>query len=172
MPPSASPPLLETEREHRFDPKGPPFGVGTAKVLLKLAEALLADESAGELTPAPETTCQRGVAWLEHSLCRASSTLRRGFPLLVFALEWLPLFVMGRFSRASRLSLADRVAYLEALEESRHGWLCMLLVAVKVPMSIAIFEEGDELRSTGFDRASLSARRELRRLPVAAEGTR
>jgi hypothetical protein len=66
----------------------------------------------------------------------------------------------------SRLPLERRLAYLEALEASRIGWLSMLLVAVKVPLCIPAFEEGEELRSTGFDRESLSARR---RLPVVAQ---
>lgn len=69
------------------------------------------------------------------------------------------------------LSLADRVRYLSALEASRSGLLAMLFLAFKVPMGIVAFEEGDELRSTGFDRPSTTARRQLVWLREPAAGT-
>ena len=80
-------------------------------------------------------------------------------------MEWLPLFILGTPSRTSRLPLDRRIQYLEALESHRIGLLIMLLVAFKVPLSIAAFEEGDELALTGFDRPSTTSRR---RLPVRA----
>ena len=99
--------------------------------------------------------------WMDDALGRASSDLRRGFVLLSLLMEWLPLFLVGAPSRMSRLPLARRVAYLEALETSRFGLLAMLLVAFKVPLSIPAFEQGEELASTGFDRPDTVARRRL-----------
>lgn len=90
--------------------------------------------------------------------------------MLVLLLQMLPLFVIGAPRRMTSLSLADRVRYLEALETSRFGLLSMLLLAFKVPMSIAAFEEGEELRSTGFDRPSTASRRALV-WQVSATGT-
>ena len=69
----------------------------------------------------------------------------------------------------SRLALAPRVDYLEALEGHRFAPLTMLLVATKVPMLIAAFESGDALRITGYDRPTTFSRR---RLPVASERSR
>jgi hypothetical protein len=66
----------------------------------------------------------------------------------------------------SRLPLGRRVAYLEALEGSRIGLLSMLLLAFKVPLCIPAFEEGEELLSTGFDRATTATRRRLPALPA------
>jgi hypothetical protein len=85
--------------------------------------------------------------------------------VLTFALEWLPLFVIGRASRMSRLPLPLRIAYLEALETSKFGWFPLLLVAFKVPLSFPAFEVGDELHETGFDRPSTTSRRRLPEAP-------
>lgn len=126
------------------------------------AQALLADEDDdGALVAAPSETCDRAVVWLSRATGQASPAMRRGFGVLALLLQMLPLFVIGVPRRMTSLSLADRVRYLEALETSRFGLLSMLLLAFKVPMSIAAFEEGEELRSTGFDRPSTASRRAL-----------
>ncbi len=133
-------------------------------------EAMLADEDAeGRLVPGSPEACERGVAWLSAATQQASSDVRRGFGVLAFLLEWLPLFVVGSPHRMTRLSLAERLRYLEALEQSRFGLLAMLLMAFKVPMGIAAFEQGEELRSTGFDRETTASRRSL---TMAASGAR
>jgi hypothetical protein len=125
-------------------------------------EAMLADEDeAGQLVPPPAHTCDRAVAWLSRATGHTSGGLRVGFNLLTVILQMLPLFVIGAPRRMTSLSLADRVRYLAALETSRFGLLTMLLVAFKVPMGMVAFEEGDELRSTGFDRPSTTSRRRL-----------
>lgn len=137
-------------------------------------EAMLADEDeAGALVPPPRATCDRAVEWMSRSTGHASAGLRGGFGLLTLALQLLPLFVIGVPRRMTSLSLADRVRYLSALETHRSGLLAMLLVAFKVPMGIVAFEEGAELRSTGFDRPSTTSRRQLVWIPgpaVPAQG--
>lgn len=132
------------------------------RVVRAVCEALFADEDdEGRLVPGSAAACDRAVAWLDDALGRGSTDLRRGFFVLTIAMELAPLFVIGALSRASRLSLADRVRYLSGLENSSIGWLSLLLVAFKVPLSIPAFEEGDELSSTGFDRPSTTSRRVL-----------
>lgn len=135
-------------------------------------EAMLADEdAAGHLVAPPATTCDRAVEWMSRSTGHASGSLRHGFGFLTLCLQLLPLFVLGLPRRMTSLSLADRVRYLSALEASRSGLLAMLFLAFKVPMGIVAFEEGDELRSTGFDRPSTTARRQLVWLREPAAGT-
>jgi hypothetical protein len=125
-------------------------------------EAMLADEdAAGNLVPPPRSTCDRAVDWLSRATGHSSGVLRREFGLLTLCLQLLPLFVIGVPRRLTSLTLADRVRFLSALEASRLGLLTMLLVSFKVPMGIVAFEEGDELRSTGFDRPSTTSRRQL-----------
>jgi hypothetical protein len=149
----------------RLDWGRPGFSARTRRVALAFTEALLADEDErGELVPGRPELCADAVANLDDGVGRSSADLRRGFGVLAFLMEWLPLLVILAPSRMSRLPLGRRLAYLEALEASRIGWLSMLLVAFKVPLCIPAFEEGEELASTGFDRPSTVARR---RLPVA-----
>jgi hypothetical protein len=162
-----------TIARHRLDRGQRGLSAGARRVARATLEALLSDEDdEGRLVPGAPAACERGVAWLDDSLGRSSPDLRRGFAVLAFALEWLPLFVVGAPRRMSRMPLDRRVAYLSALEESRIGWLSMLLVAFKVPLSLAAFEEGEELASTGFDRPTLASRRgrpTSRSLPLAPE---
>ncbi len=150
----------------RLDWKRPGLSPGRRRVAQAVIEALLADEDeAGALVPGSPSACRRAVDWLDDAIGRSSLDLRRGFAVISFVMEWLPIFIIGAPSRMSRLPLDRRVAYLEALETSRLGLLPMLLVAFKVPLAIPAFEEGEELALTGFDRPSTTARR---RLPVEA----
>ncbi len=125
-------------------------------------EALLADrDQDGSFVPPRREWVERIVHDYDRSVGATSLQVRLGVRWLVRALEWLPLAVVGRASRMSRLPLAVRVHYLEALENHPVAPLTMLLVATKVPMLISAFESGNPLRLTGFDRPSLSARRSL-----------
>jgi hypothetical protein len=120
---------------------------------------MLCDENdEGELIAASSALCGRAVDAFDHSIGRASGDVRRAFALLTFALELLPIFMIGVPRRMSRLPLRERLAYLEALERSPVGLISMLFVAFKVPLCIPAFEDGDELRSTGFDRPTTSSR--------------
>ena len=132
------------------------------RVAYAAIEAMLADEDAqGRLVAPSPQACERAASWLTLATGGASGDLRRSFGLLTLCLQLLPLFMIGVPRRMTSLSLADRVRYLEALERSRVGLLAMLLTAFKVPLCMAAFEEGEELASTGFDRPSTAARRNL-----------
>jgi hypothetical protein len=160
---------MDHGEKHRLDWGRSGLSARAARVARAVTEAMLSDEGdGGELVPGSPAACARAVAWLDDSLGRSSPDLRRGFAVLSFILEWLPVFVIGAPSRMTRLPLARRVAYLEALESSRVGLLAMLLVAFKVPLSMAAFEEGDELASTGFDRPDTTVRRRLPTLGAPA----
>lgn len=148
-----------------MSPRRQGLSVRSRRILVATAEALLCDEEEGGalVKPSPEV-CSRAVESLSEAVASSSSDLRRGYAVLTFALEVLPLFVIGAPARMSRLPLERRVAYLNALETSRIGLLSMLLIAIKIPLLIPAFEEGAELAMTGFDRPSLQSRRVL---PVA-----
>jgi hypothetical protein len=147
---------------HRLDWGREGLSPFARRVALAVIEAIMSDEDdEGRLVPGRPEMCARAVDTLADTVGRGSADLRRGFAVLCVFMEWLPLAVIGAPSRMTRLPLARRVAYLEALEASRIGWLAMLLIAFKVPMCIPAFEEGEELRDTGFDRPSTVARRRL-----------
>jgi hypothetical protein len=94
-----------------------------------------------------------------------SGTMKLGMNGLLGLIELLPPLVIRRWRRMSRLPLADRIAFLQALEEGEHGLLTMLLVGIKIPMSIYAFERGEGLRQTGFDRPSTASTARARRAP-------
>lgn len=138
------------------------FSPASCVVVRALVEALFSDEDPDHgLAPARPELAERVVDEFDLFVGAGSTYLRRGFVLLVFAIEWLPFFAIGAFSRASRLPLARRMAYLQALEHSKIGLLTMLFVGLKLPLTMLAFETGQELRMTGFDRPSLGSRRAL-----------
>jgi hypothetical protein len=130
------------------------------RVCRAFAEAALADEDdRGELVPPSAEVLDRIVHKLDIWIGTGSAQLKFGFTGLVVAIESLPIAIIRSPKRMSKLPLADRLRYLEKLEESENGMLSMLLVAFKVPLLTAAYEEGELLRETGFDRPSLSSRR-------------
>jgi hypothetical protein len=152
----------------RLDWNRPGLSARSRRIMLAAAEAMYSDEDArGRVTVAGSVVCERAVDGLDRLVGSASEVIRHGFAVFTFVMQVLPLFVIGRFARMTDLPLDERVRYLESLEHSRLGFIAMLFVAVKVPMTICAFEEGDELGSTGFDRPDTVARR--KRPPRRAE---
>jgi len=131
-----------------------------------LVEAMFSDENEQGLVPASPELVARVTDEFDLLIGAGSGDLSRGYRIVLWLIEWLPLFVMGVFSRASRLPLERRLAYLQRLEQSKMARLATLLVAFKLPFTILAFEQGPELRLTGFDRESLSSRRLLRDRPA------
>ncbi len=138
-----------------------PGGLAIARAAI---EAMLSEGTPPN--PADPTWVERVARAYDLSIGVSSLQVRLGVRSLVVLLEWLPVVVLGVPSRMSRLTLEDRMRYLEALESHRFAPLVMLLVATKVPMLMSAFESGDALKLTGYDRPSTFARR---RLPVARE---
>lgn len=144
----------------RLDWNRPGLSARSRRVMLAAAEAMYSDEDGdGRPSAADSAVCERAVDGLDRLVGSASGVIRHGFAVFTLAMQVLPLFVLGRFALMTSLTLDERIRYLEALERSRLGFIAMLFVAIKVPMTICAFEEGDELRSTGFDRPDTVARR-------------
>jgi len=129
------------------------------RTIFALTEALFCTEDDRGLVPPSREFCDRVVEEFDLLIGAGSSDLRRGYRVLAFLIEWLPLFFIGALSRASRLPLARRLAFLDRLEHARIGLLATLLVAFKLPLTIIAFERPPELRLTGFDRETLASRR-------------
>lgn len=141
------------------------FSPARKRAIASLVEALFSDESEAGLVPAPAELTARVADEFDLLVGAGSSDLRRGFGLLAFLIEWLPLLMIGELSRASRLSLARRLAYLHQLEHARFALIATLFVAFKLPLTMIAFELAPELGVTGFDRPTISTPR--RRLKVA-----
>jgi hypothetical protein len=124
-------------------------------------------DDGGRLVPPDAATLDRIVHKLDLWIGTGSPQLGKGFFALCIAMEGSPLLLLKTPRRMSALPLDRRLHLLEKLEESENGLFSMLLTAFKVPLATAAFEEGDLLRSTGFDRQDLSVRRQLLRTDPA-----
>jgi hypothetical protein len=145
------------------------FGPAGRRTIAALAEALFSDENEAGIVPAPASLTKRVSDEFDLLIGAGSSDLRRGFAALAFLVEWLPIVMLGEFSRASRLPVARRLAYLHRLEHAKFALLATLFVAFKLPLTMIAFELGPELGSTGFDRATISTPRRLPKLDVVDE---
>ena len=137
------------------------FGPARRRTIASLAEALFSSESEAGLVPAPAELTERVADEFDLLVGAGSSDLRRGFSVLAFLVDWLPLLVLGELSRASRLPLARRLAYLHRLEHARFALVATLFVAFKLPLTMIAFELAPELGLTGFDRATISTPRRV-----------
>jgi hypothetical protein len=124
-----------------------------------LVEAMLSDENEQGQVMADRGLTDRVTDEFDLLIGAGSGDLSRGFRVLSWLIEWLPLFIIGAFSRASHLSLARRVHYLDRLEHAKIPLVAMLLVAFKLPITLIAYEVGPELRLTGFDRESIATPR-------------
>lgn len=150
------------------DPEVPRWPAGRERRARAVIEALLAEPGeGGALRPPPADECDRIARAFALWVASGSPNVLSGFRLFLFVLEILPPFVTGRWARMTRLPLAERVAYLEAVEHARFGLLASLLVAVKLPIGALAYEEGEALRLTGFDREGIA----VRRLPTRPAGS-
>jgi len=139
------------------------FSPKTLRTVAAVSEALLADETEAGLQAPRAELVGRISDEFDLWIGAGSPDLRRGYRVLIALVEWLPLFILGVFARASRLSLASRLAYLERLERAPFALLASLVAAFKVPVTMLAFELDPELRLTGFDRATVSTPRTLLR---------
>jgi hypothetical protein len=137
------------------------FGPAGRRTIAAFAEAMFSDENETGLVPAPASLTDRVAEEFDLLIGAGSSDLRRGFALLAFFVEWLPVVILGELSRASRLPLARRLAYL-------HRLFATLFIAFKLPLTMIVFELAPELGATGFDRPTISAQR-VRRLAMAED---
>jgi hypothetical protein len=136
-----------------------PLGEGGRRITHAALEAILCDRDGERLLPPDEVWRERVVESFDLGLGACSTFERLGLRALVLLLEWLPIVVIGKAARMSRLPLATRIEYLGALERHRWALLTMLMVATKIPMTVAAYEEGEPLRMTGFDRPTTASRR-------------
>src|SRR3954451_13096009 len=103
------------------------FSPKRKRSIAAVAEALLSDEDEqGQVVPPPQELTDRVADEFDLLIGAGSSDLARGFRILAWLIEWLPLFMIGAFSRASRLPLARRVRYLDAVEHAKIALLATL----------------------------------------------
>jgi hypothetical protein len=139
------------------------FSAKRRRAIAGIVEAFLADEGEQGLIAPRAELVHRVTDELDLWIGAGSPDLGRGYRVLSWLIEWLPLLIVGTLTRSSRLPLARRLGYLVRLERARFPLLSALVVGFKVPITMLAFELDPELRRTGFDRATVSTPRTLQR---------
>jgi hypothetical protein len=119
------------------------FGARHLPIVVALAEGFFAHD--GPLEPA---RLARFAVDVDGAISTASKTLRFGLLAMLDIIEWTPLFVLGKASTFTSLSLEDRARYLTRLERSRLVSLALIFVAWKTLLTMLYFE--DELGLLGY----------------------
>jgi hypothetical protein len=133
---------------------------GQRVIVRAFAEAMLSDaDDRGRPIPPDPVWVERVVDEYDKTVGADSPVIRRGVAAIAMALDTLPAVVIGLPRRMSRLPLAERIAYLEALESSRLGLISTLLASLKIPIVMIAYDEGEALALTGFDRPDLTTPR-------------
>jgi hypothetical protein len=133
------------------------------QIVRAFAEALLAEDSldpdVSEARSPDPILLDRIAHEMDVWIGSGSQALTRGFGVLLWGIELMPVLIVGRACRMSKLSISERIHYLESLEQSSVGLIATMFMGVKIPVTALAFELGEELADTGFDRSSLTSLR-------------
>jgi hypothetical protein len=116
---------------------------------LKIARAVAAslfDPGTGAAMPVER------MDWLERELKEFTSyagpKTTFGLGLALVLIQWLPLFMIGKLGRFTRLAAPDQLRVLEAFERSR--LLSPLLAVTRILLSLLYFERADVMKEAGL----------------------
>jgi len=87
---------------------------------------------------------------VDRAISNASKTLRFGLRLMLDALRFAPIFLIGRATLFEDLPLDERVRVLVRMERSSVMIWTMIFVAWKTLMAIIFFEDDGLLRDMGY----------------------
>jgi hypothetical protein len=150
-----------------------PIGTGSRRRLRGLIEALLPPPPAPRPEGIEERIAQHMLKVLRY-FPRIVGTV--GFPLLLFVLEWSPLWYRLRPRRLSRLPAAEASALLARLARSRLEPLRLLLLGPKALVLSSYFDQDEVHRALDYDprpfvAERIALRERLRQGPAFAKGT-
>jgi hypothetical protein len=90
------------------------------------------------------------VTNIDGFMSPASKTLRAGLMLMLEALRWLPIIVMGKPATFDDLPIAARTEMLERMDRSRFSPFPLIVVAFKTMLTIPYYEDDERLRAIGY----------------------
>lgn len=122
------------------------LGPRQRRMIGAIAEALFSRD--GE--PLEETMLDEFVTNVDGFMSPASKTLRSGLLLMLEALKWLPVVVLGKFAAFDELPIPKRTEMLERMDRSKFSLFPLIVVAFKTMLTVAYFEDDDRLRAIGY----------------------
>jgi hypothetical protein len=114
-------------------------------IIAKLAEAYFTDGD--PLSPGRLSAFTDEV---DAAISNASKTLRFGLRLMLDAVRFAPIFMIGRFRWFEDLPLDERVRVLVRMEHSSVMTFTIIFVAWKTLMAMIFFEDDEALRDMGY----------------------
>jgi hypothetical protein len=154
------------------------FGPFARRAIRGAAEAFFTDPDApADLPDLAGGGADARMEWLvadaDDMVSHGSAQLQTGLRIAITVLELLPIFVIGRLSLASNLSLEERVRFLRKVETGPLTFLALLVVAWKTLLTVLYFEHPEAAPLLGYDgkheryKVALAARPEAEREPRA-----
>src|SRR5690349_8685769 len=101
------------------------------------ALALTLFDRGGGAREAYEARIDWAIADLAEFLAYAGPRTTFALTVTAWVIELAPIFIVKKLSRMSRLEPADRLAYLEAVDQTR---LAIMLILPKALLSLVYFE--------------------------------
>ncbi|MDB4947272.1 MAG: Enoyl-CoA hydratase [Labilithrix sp.] len=117
---------------------------GQRPIVRALAEALFAPT--GDAT---EATLDAFVENVDGFISPASKTLRFGLVMMLYVLEWSPVFFL-QLRPFSSLGKDARVHHLERLDRSKVRQLPLVVAAYKTVLTMLFYEDEAELTHLGY----------------------
>jgi hypothetical protein len=112
--------------------------------------ATLAEAYFAEGQPLPAERLAAFTEEVDRAISNASKTLRFGLRLMLDALRFAPLFMIGKPALFEDLPLDQRVRVLVRMERSRVAAWTIIFVAWKTLMALIYFEDEATLRDMGY----------------------
>jgi hypothetical protein len=112
--------------------------------------ATLAEAYFAEGEPLPAARLGAFTEEVDRAISNASKTLRFGLRLMLDALRFAPLFMIGKPSLFENLPLPQRVEVLARMERSRVAAWTIIFIAWKTLMAMIYFEDEAMLRDMGY----------------------
>ena len=132
-------------------------------LVAKLAEAYFS-----EGPPIDPRVLEAHTEEVDRAISNASKTLRFGLKLMLDALHFAPLFMLGKLRLFEDLSLEDRVRVLVRMEHSWFAPWTIVFVAWRTLMTLVYFEDEAILSDIGYP----GPERTRYRLAQAPEGSK
>ena len=134
-----------------------------------VCEALLSDrDDVGGYLPPTASTVTDATVQLDRFLTATTTRTRLAFRGILHVIQVSPTALLHTTQRFTALTLRERIDALTRAEHSQTGWLAIALMGLKVPLTMAAYEQGNNLALTGFERHEITTPRGTSKIPEPA----
>jgi hypothetical protein len=121
------------------------FGRGDRVVLVALAEAMFSED--GDVA---HEKLESFVWKVDSLVSNASRESRAGLRFMLWFIRWSPILLFFSLSTFDALGVEKRVAVLDRMDRSSIGLIALMLVAYRTLLTMAFYEDPEELKLLGY----------------------